>query len=186
MVQSIVEGSSVCKNDLVVEIGPGNGIITSELAHRARVVLAIEKDPVLARKLKSKFSHRKNIKIIQQNFLKYGLSQTKYKVFANIPFNITARLMRQNFFTPNRFARHHPEEAYLIMQRETAQKYAGTHVECQLSILLKPWFHCEISRTFCRDEFTPVPNVDVVLLHMRSRKELLISKRDAKTFHRFI
>ncbi|NMD01282.1 MAG: methyltransferase domain-containing protein, partial [Bacteroidales bacterium] len=90
LVASIVANSSISKEDTVYEIGPGEGIITGELAERAGKVTAIEMDTTLATRLRNKFRESDNVEIQEGDFLRYRIKERKYKIFSNIPFNITA------------------------------------------------------------------------------------------------
>jgi 23S rRNA (adenine-N6)-dimethyltransferase len=127
--------SSIGSGDVVYEIGPGRGIITAELAQVARKVIAVEKDPHLVGQLCQRFQNVKNIEIIRNDFLRYHIPEGKYKVFASIPYNITADIVRKLLYMPPV-----PSEVYLIMQKEAAEKFSGCPNETQFSILAKPWF----------------------------------------------
>src|SRR5215510_2298877 len=120
LVRSLLDQSSIAPGDIVYEIGPGRGIITAELARTAHKVIAIEKDPVLARQLQARFQDVENVEIIAADFLQYRILGREYKIFANIPYNITAGIVRKILFT-----QPWPSEAYLVMQKEAAQKFSG-------------------------------------------------------------
>jgi len=88
-VENLINKADIDHNDSVVEIGPGKGIITKILAEKAGRVIAVEVEEKLYTKLKDKFKDRKNVKIIKADFLKWQLPSSPYKVFSNIPFNLT-------------------------------------------------------------------------------------------------
>jgi 23S rRNA (adenine-N6)-dimethyltransferase len=181
LVRSLLDISSIGSDDIVYEIGPGRGIITAELAQIAHKVIAIEKDPELARRLCQRFKDVDNVQIIANDFLMYHIHDREYKIFANIPYNITACIVRKIFYkSPT------PSEAYLIMQREAAEKFSGRPHETQFSVLAKPSFDIQIIREFRRTDFEPVPNADSVLLHIRKRPSVLIRKEDAFLYHSFV
>ena len=113
LVASIVASSSISKDDIVYEIGPGEGIITQELANRAGKVIAIEKDATLAMRLRNKFRDRDNVEVHDGDFLRYRIKEKNYKIFSNIPFNITAEIVKRILFGENP-----PDEAYLVLQKE--------------------------------------------------------------------
>lgn len=181
LVSSIVANSSLNREDVVYEIGPGEGIITRELAKRAKKVVAIEKDPTLVERLQKKFGTMGNIEIIRGDFLQYCIKEKKYKIFSNIPFNITARVVKRILFEEN-----FPEEAYLVLQKEAARKFSGNPVETEISVLAKPWFTLKILREFKRTDFEPIPGVDVVLLHIIKRRKPLVSSVDALNYRKFV
>ena len=181
LVRSLLDASSIESGDLVYEIGPGRGMITKELARIAHKVIAIEKDPILARQLSAGFQRIENVEIISCDFLHVHIPNAEYKIFANIPYNLTAEIVRKILYIPPL-----PQEAYLIMQKEAAQKFSGTPNETQFSLLAKPLFDIQIIRELKRTDFDPVPPVDSVFLRIRKRASLLIQKEDISLYRRFI
>jgi len=178
---SLVNNSSINWNDVVYEIGPGTGKLTKELCKRAKRVIAVEKDSNLFIKLKKKFALNDNIVLYNADFLKFNIAEARYKVFANIPFNITSAVVRKIVH-----ASKPPVEAYLILQKDAAEKFIGAKKTTQFSVLVKPWFRLKIIRSFKRTDFLPVPNVDVVMLHIEKRIPALISPRDMPIYKKFI
>ncbi len=181
LVKKLVGDSSINNNDTVIEIGPGKGIITSELANRCKKVIAVEFDKNLSNCLKNDFASINNVEIINNNFLDYTLPKGDYKLFSNIPFNITADIMHKLFDSPNP-----PIESYLIIQREAAEKYGGFNSGTMTSILHKPWFTYEIIYNFKRNDFSPQPSVDSVLLHIKKLNNPLISDENNNIYKDFI
>ncbi|MBX3004592.1 MAG: 23S ribosomal RNA methyltransferase Erm [Anaerolineales bacterium] len=181
LVKTLVAQSSIGREDTVYEIGPGNGIITAELAKIARKVIAIELDENLVKRLTNQFTGSTNIEIVQGNFIDFQIPDEKYKVFANLPFNITAETVRKLLY-----ARNPPIDAYLILQKEAAGKFSGSPRESEFSVLAKPWFSLQELWSFKKSDFVPAPAVDVVLLHIRRREISLIKNEEAKQYTRFV
>jgi 23S rRNA (adenine-N6)-dimethyltransferase len=181
LVRSLLEASSIGAYDLVYEIGPGRGNITAELAQVAREVIAIEKDPDLAWGLRRKFESANHVQIIHGDFLRYRVPDWRYKIFANIPYNLTADIIRKILYM-----HPVPEEAYLIMQREAAEKFSGFPSETQFSILAKPMFEFRVLRELRRTDFEPVPHVDSVLLQVKKRPATLVRPEDTFLYRRFV
>ena len=181
LAHSLVRESSISLNDLVYEIGPGKGILTVELAQIARQVVAIEKDRALGYKLKGVCRHLPNVKIVIGDFLRHHVSAKEYKIFANIPYHITAKIVRKILFVAPS-----PSEAYLIVQKKAAEKFAGTPTETQFSLLTKPKFELKIIRHLQRTDFTPVPNVDSVLLHIKKRGNPLFNHDEYSFYQTFV
>lgn len=181
LVASIVASSSLNKEDVVYEIGPGEGIITRELVERAGKVIAIEKDATLAIRLRDKFRESGNVEIREDDFLRYRIKERKYKIFSNIPFNITAEVVKAILFGENP-----PEEAYLVVQKEAAWKFTGNPTETEVSVLVKPWFTLEILREFRKTDFEPVPSVDAVLLYIAKREQPLVPSANARNYQKFV
>ena len=181
LVASLIERSSIGPQDVVYEIGPGKGIITAELARRCKRVIAIEKDPALAAFLHEKLAHLRNLTIRTADFLSCPLPPLPYKVFSNIPFNITAAIM-----THLTESAHPSEDSYLVMQKEAAEMYLGQPYASLRSVLLQPWFKLEILHQFRRSDFSPQPGVDVVLLRLSKRKQPPLTRSDRQRFRDFV
>ena len=177
----LIDESSINFKDIVYEIGPGAGRLTIELSKKAKKVIAIEKDHALYAELKRKLSEHSNIIICNGDFLQYRIREFDYKIFANIPFNITSAIVRKIVDGENP-----PSEAYLIIQKEAAERYTGTSRTTQFSVLINPWFRLKIIKFFKRTDFSPVPNVDIVMLHMAKRARALIQKAEASVYRQFI
>src|SRR5436309_11709430 len=107
LVASLLERCTIGHDDVVYEIGAGKGMITEQLALRCKQVVAIEKDARLSALLLEKFADRPNVTIHEGDFLHYRLPRKPYKVFANIPFNITTAIVTKLTATDSP-----PEEAY--------------------------------------------------------------------------
>ncbi len=181
LVDQLLKKSSISSNDVVYEIGPGRGIITERLARRCRQVIAIEKDPRLVDILYSRFAQTTNVRIHTGNFLEYRLPSDPYKVFANIPFNITSAVVTHLTTAPIP-----PDDTYLLMQKEAAEKFLGQPCESLYSILLKPSFELELLHHFRHSDFMPAPRVDVVMLRLRKRGPPLLSRNDMQLFRDFV
>lgn len=184
LVSELIEESNICEDDIVIEIGGGKGIITEQLVKRCKRLYVIEYDYDLYKKLKNKFYNIKNIEIIYGDFLEFKLPvEYKYKFFSSIPYNITAAILSKLTSNANP-----PEEIYIVLQKEAAEKYAGKpyNRESMQSLLLKPYFDFEIIRELKRTDFNPVPSVDSVFLHIKKRKRPLISHDKKKLYYDFI
>ncbi|MDQ3225769.1 MAG: rRNA adenine N(6)-methyltransferase family protein [Chloroflexota bacterium] len=177
LVDRLLDCSGIVAGDLVIEVGPGRGVITERLASRCRQVLAVAKDPFLVAELRERFTHTANVALFASDFLCFPLPLTTYKVFANIPFNITAAIVGKltSGASP-------PVDAYLGVQREAAERFLGAPRETLTAVLLKPWFELEVVHRFRPADFVPAPGVEVVLLRLRRREVPLVAKADAALF----
>ena len=181
LVRRLVAKAELSPNDVVYEIGAGKGIITDELAKTAAKVIAIEKDPRLVRRLREYFCAATHVEIIAQDFLKYKISEREYKVFASIPYNVTAEIVRKLLYEgPS------PSVAWLVMQKEAAKKFSGSPAETLFSVLAKPFFDFQIVADLRRTDFVPVSKVDSVLLQIRRRRSPLIEKKDSASYRSFV
>jgi 23S rRNA (adenine-N6)-dimethyltransferase len=184
LVDELIRKSNICKDDIVIEIGGGKGIITKQLLEKCKKLYVIEYDFYLYKNLKEKFSDAKNIEIVHGDFLEFELPREyKYKVFSSIPYNITAAILSKLTFSYNP-----PEDVYIIIQEEAARKYAGApyNRESMRSLLLKPYFEFKIIRRLKRTDFTPVPKVDSVFLHIKKSENILIEQDKEKLYYDFV
>ena len=185
LVRRLVRMSKIGLSDTVYEIGPGNGIITAALANVARQVIAIEKDPELVRHLRQRFYAVENVAIVEKDFLSYSFRTprgvSRYKMFANIPYNRTSQIVRTILQEKSGLC-----EAYLIMQKEAAKKFSGSPRETLFSILVKPFFDFKALAQLDRADFWPIPNVDSVLLSIKRRACPLIEAPDIALYREFV
>ena len=180
---SLIAQAPVQRNDLVVEIGPGRGILTRELACRCREVVAVEFDGVLSEVLRTRFLGDDRVTVVRSDFLRFRLPDVPYKVLGNIPFNRTAAIVRRLVQADSP-----PQDAWLVIQREAAERFAGSPFsrETLSSLRLKPWWQIEIARRFRRTDFDPPPSVDAVALWLARRARPLVNRLQAVDYRRFI
>lgn len=181
-VGNLIEKTNIGPDDVVVEIGPGTGVITRELAKRAKKIIGVELDQTLAADLKAEFATTPNVEIIEADFLHWNLPNRPYKVFANIPFNMTADMVNYLLKAPNP-----PEATYLIMQSAAAERFIGPPhgPTSQASVFLYPFYAMGIISRIDRKKFTPAPAVDIVLAQFVKRKESLVDPRLAPLYRDF-
>lgn len=181
LVEKLVQKSSLTNKDVALEIGPGKGIITNILAKHSKNVVAVEADKNLYTELREKFASFSNVEIYYKNFLDFSLPKYEYKVFSNIPFNITADIIKKLLDNPNS-----PTDSYLIVQKEAAEKYGGFKSETLFSILHKPWFTFSKVYEFQRSDFSPRPAVDTVLFRIEKLEKPIIDNQNAEAFRDFV
>jgi len=171
IVKEVIQTAELNKDDVVLEIGPGFGILTEKIAVRAKKVLAIEIDKTLVNILKKKFFDFKNAEIIQDDIRcfdsdKYGLK--KYKLIANLPFNLTGFVLRK-FLT----AKNKPESISLVLQKEIGKKIIAQSGEMtKLSLMVQLYGQVEIIREIKSGNFWPRPKVDSVIVKIRPFKRI--------------
>ena len=177
--RDLVRRAGPGRDDLVLEIGPGRGIITRQLARVCSRVIAVEYDRALCDELARSLRDLTNVEVVWADFRHYDLPRRDYKVVASIPFAITADIMAK--LTAGR---HAPTEAHLVMQAEAARRYAGRPYdrESLKSLLLKPGFELSVVHAFRRTDFSPAPHADTVLLRMQKRDQPLLPAAEARAF----
>lgn len=181
IVKRLLDKSRISYSDNVIEIGAGKGIITKELAKRCKSVIAYEIDPILFKELCCNLNPHSNVKLLNEDFLKTTMPKNEYKVFSNIPFNFTSRIMRRLLTAENT-----PSITYLIVQREVAEKYAGLPRETQVSLLIKPLFKIVILDKLHREDFAPKPRVKSALLEIEKWANPLIQQNLCQDYCDFI
>ncbi|MEO6728881.1 MAG: rRNA adenine N(6)-methyltransferase family protein [Candidatus Dojkabacteria bacterium] len=187
LIEEIVKTkTSLNSTDTVLEFGAGTGKITKVLAAKAGKVVTVEKDFDLYHELSEKYKEDKvvNVKVYNLDLLKFNLSTLEdYKVFSNIPFNLTSEIVRKLFL-----GRNPPKDTYLIMQKEAAWRLIGDYLDTSrfLGLLIKPFFRMEIVHDFDRDDFSPMPYVDIVLMRFEKKKYPEISKEERDSFYDFV
>ena len=120
--KEIIDYAHLKKKDIVLEVGPGKGVLTEELIKKAGKVIAVEKDAKLCLYLKEKFKSANNLEIICSDILKfnpldYQLKAYKYKIVANLPYYLTSRFLRR--FLQSEFQ---PSMMVLMVQKEVAER----------------------------------------------------------------
>ena len=185
LIAELIGHSNIRRGDLVIDIGAGSGAITAVLARRCRQVLAYENEPGTLNKLQQNMRRHKNVKVIAQDFLLAKLPDEPYKVFANIPFHLSADIVRK---LTNNNEMHAPRSIYLIVQKQFAQKIVPSdrHFTSQLGAQLAPWWQTRIRRPLRRTDFTPPPAVDTVLLELKPRPEPLLPTLELDGYQSFV
>lgn len=158
----IIAAADLTNDDIVLEVGPGTGILTERLVKQAKEVWAIEKDYDLVEKLRKNIT-AKSLKLIHQDALWFDLSMlSRYKVVANIPYNITSPLIRKFIENEPR-----PELLVLMVQKEVAERIcakAGNRDRGLLTLIVEFYADAEILFEVSRKEFYPSPNVDSAVI----------------------
>lgn len=186
--RKIVGAANLSADDFVLEIGPGRGILTEELARKAGKVLAVEIDKVLSNLLLNKFSNRKNVEIVNQDVLKvnlksYNLKAKSYKVIANLPYYITSPIIR--LFLE---AELPPTEMILMIQKEVAERIVASPGKMSiLAVSVQYYAKPEILFYVGRENFDPVPEVDSTAIRItRNSQPETQNKEFNKKFFRVV
>jgi 16S rRNA (adenine1518-N6/adenine1519-N6)-dimethyltransferase len=185
----IISAANLTKDDVVLEIGPGLGILTAKLSEKAGKVIAVELDDKLAKYLQDglKDSEVKNITVINENILDSNLKDEKfkdlfpkYKIVANLPYNITSVFIRR-FLT----AVHKPEEMILMLQKEVAERICAKPGDMSLLALSVQFFaEPEIITKVSKEDFYPAPQVDSAVIKIKVKSYKVESDNEEKEFFR--
>ncbi len=187
----IINSADIAKKDTILEIGPGLGTLTLELAKKAKKVITVEKDPKMIEILKETLKSFKNVKIIQGDILKYnfqfsisnleplrfarcnsfGIKQSifnfqfskKYKIVANLPYYIVSPVIRK--FLESKYP---PKEMFLMVQKEVAQRICAKPSKMSiLAVAVQFYAEPKILFKVSKGSFWPQPKVDSAFLKIK-------------------
>ena len=169
----IIEAAQIKPKDTVLEIGPGLGALTFELAQKAKQVIAIEKDKKIAEILKKRIlkENIRNIKVIAEDILKDNVllstfNGLRYKVVANLPFNIaTAVIMK--FLE----SKKPPKLMVVMVQKEVAQRMCASppHMN-KLAVFCQALSKPEIVAFVSSSAFWPKPKVNSAIIRLQPKE----------------
>ena len=181
ILQRIVNAAEVTKDDNVIEIGPGIGALTEQLAQAAGQVVAVEIDQDLIPVLEKTLADYDNVTVINQDILKANLPQLiqehftdpekPIKVVANLPYYITSPILMNLLANPIQWA-----SITVMMQKEVAQRLTaklGTKQYGSLTLAIEYQMDAKIAFNVSRHSFIPSPNVDSAIVVLKQRQEPL-------------
>ena len=177
VLKNIVEAADITANDNVIEIGPGIGALTEQLAQAAGEVLALEIDQDLIPVLKEVLSPYDDVKVINQDVLQANLPELikkefkdpsrPIKVVANLPYYITSPILMNLLASPVEWA-----TICVMMQKEVAQRLTakpGTKQYGALTLAIEYQMQAKIAFDVSRKVFVPAPNVDSAIVVLTPR-----------------
>lgn len=184
VLDKIVSAARLKKDDVVLEIGPGFGVLTQELAKRAKRVLAVEADKRLVMALHEILANYKNVTMVQEDILKFSIfnfqslnkfsisnfqfSNYGYKIVANLPYQITSAVLRRFLENEPR-----PSEMVVMVQKEVAERICAKPGKMSLlSVSVQFFGKPEIIKAVPRTAFWPEPEVDSAIIRIVTRKEI--------------
>ncbi|MCK9186197.1 16S rRNA (adenine(1518)-N(6)/adenine(1519)-N(6))-dimethyltransferase RsmA [Candidatus Gracilibacteria bacterium] len=172
ILNKITETAEIIPTDNIIEVGPGLGVLTQELAKKAHSVKTIEIDrniiPILEENLKTLPKEEyKKIEIINQDALKYFSTFENYKVVANIPYNITSPLITHFLTQKNK-----PSSLTLLVQKEVAEKLTTLEPDMTvLSLNTALYGDAKYIKKVPPSCFYPSPNVDSAIIKITIRNQ---------------
>lgn len=165
VVSTLIKAGEINKKDIVLEIGPGTGVLTRELVKHAKQVIAVEKDEKLAKNLAESLKKEgiSNVKIIPSDILLLlhrSKIYAKYKVVGNIPYYLTSRLIRILLEDKQK-----PKIIVLTIQKEVAERIVAKPPKMNLLALsVQAYGKPEIVKKVPADCFYPEPKVDSAII----------------------
>jgi len=165
----IVEAADLGPRSVALEIGPGLGALTDELAARAGRLYLVEVDPTLAQRLAARFAGDPRVRIVTGDVLSLPLEDVVLEpaasVVANLPYNIAMPIVFRLLDARARLPR-----AVLMLQREMAQRLVarpGTAAYGVASVLVQAFAELRIAFGVSRRSFLPRPDVDSAVVDVR-------------------
>lgn len=180
---TIADEAAITSEDVILEIGPGLGTLTSELLRRAKKVVAVEYDVDLARKLPGQFPG-KNLEVINADILQFNLSHLPagYKVVANVPYYITSKIIEKLMTAKNK-----PAMAVLLVQKEVAERIAAPAGSLSiLAVSAQIYAKTRLGPIVPREFFTPPPKVDSQVIVLETYKTPLVTSDDERVLFRVV
>ena len=187
-----MEGAGAGEDDLVIEIGPGIGVLTAEAAEHAAKVVAIEIDSKLIPILDETLAEYDNVEVINQDILKTDLNEIidvqrrsgsftgDVKIIGNLPYYITTPIIMNILENSVR-----AESITIMMQKEVADRIkASPGNKTYGAISAAVQYYCEVEQVISvpKEVFVPRPKVDSAVLKLTIRKERPVDLIDEKAF----
>jgi 16S rRNA (adenine1518-N6/adenine1519-N6)-dimethyltransferase len=186
IVAKIIVAADLSPKDIVLEVGPGTGILTAALAGSGARIIAIEKDHRMIEDLEAEFSAAQ-IEIIEGDILEfnpteYDLKDGDYKIIANLPYYITSHFLRIIFDSWPQ-----PSLAVVMIQKEVAQRILAKPPEMNLLALSTQYYaEPELVSYVSKGSFRPEPNVDSAVIKLIPKTTYSLSAEKEEIFFKII
>ncbi len=188
VLQKIIQTAELSKNDIVLEVGPGLGVLTKQLAQKAKKVMAIEKDEKIVEILKETLKIYKNIEIIHGDILRSDLCKgrtsdlKKYKLVANIPYYLTSPLIRLFLESKNP-----PQLMVLLIQKEVAQRICVQPPKMNLlAVAVQFYAQPKIISYVSKKCFWPQPKVDSAIIKIIPGRPAINGQKARQKFFQIV
>ena len=189
VIDDIVEASGTGPGDLVIEIGPGMGVLTAAAAERAGRVIAVEVDKRLIPVLSETLADYDNIEIINADIMKTDLKKIidenrpeapdgSVRIMGNLPYYITTPILMKLLES-----RVPAETITIMMQKEVADRIMaepGSRTYGALTVAVSYYCRANRIREVSRECFSPVPKVDSTVLRLDRRHSRPVEIKDEK------
>ena len=183
--ESIADSGEITKEDTVLEIGPGLGVLTTRLAERAKKVIAIEIDQNIVPVLKNLTSDFDNIEIINEDVMKTDISkliegEESVKVVANLPYYITTPIIMKLLE-----GKYNIKSITVMIQKEVAERFvakAGTKDYGAITLSINYYTNPKITLTVPPSAFIPPPKVHSSVITLKCKEPEFDVKDEDKLF----
>jgi 16S rRNA (adenine1518-N6/adenine1519-N6)-dimethyltransferase len=190
ILNKVVRTAEIDKEDVVLEIGPGLGVMTIALARQARKVIAVEIDSKIVEILKDKMADYRNVEVIKGDILKIDLNRLldqdgqQIKVVANLPYQISTPLLFRFIDSREVFS-----SLTLMLQKEVAERLVAspkTKAYGPLSIFVQLFLNVSICFYIKPSAFSPPPKVESAVVHMMFREKSMLELEDEEWFRKVV
>ncbi|HPD57398.1 MAG TPA: 16S rRNA (adenine(1518)-N(6)/adenine(1519)-N(6))-dimethyltransferase RsmA [Smithellaceae bacterium] len=190
IIQKIAAVADISKDDLVLEIGSGIGVLTEEFAAKARRLIAVELDEKLSELLKDKLARYDNVEIYNTDILKFDFGslsdkyKTKIKVVGNVPYNISSPLI---FYLLS--YRRAIRDFVLMLQKEVVERLVAAPVNKSYgvpSVILQMFAEVEKVLDVPATCFYPQPKVESAVIKSAFREKPLVALADEEFFIKLV
>ena len=190
VVKKIVRSAEIDEKSLVIEVGPGGGIMTRELSMVADNVLAYEIDEELKEEHAKRLGDRDNITILFQDFLESDIVKdvekydyNKLYFVSNVPYYITTPIILKLIESGLSF-----EKIVMMVQKEVGDRFStksGNKEYGSITVLLNYFYNIKKEFFVSRKQFVPEPNVDSVIISFSEKNDKL-PLNDFKFFEKLV
>lgn len=177
-VDAIIDAANISSSDTVLEVGPGLGVMTDQLAKTGAQIMAVETDHNLVELLNRRLPD--NVQVEEADIMKFNLANvpTDYKVVANVPYYITSPIIRLLMESKNP-----PIHSVLLIQKEVAERIAAEPGDMSiLALSVQYYADVELVVDVPRDRFYPEPNVDSTVIKLTRKAQPAFAADTAKLF----
>jgi len=191
VLQTILNTADITRNDTVLEIGPGLGVLTRDLASRAGQLFTVELDASLAKMLCHSLGQTENVTVVNDDILKINPAKLigggagyspNYKVVANLPYYITSAVLRHLLEASLR-----PGVIIVMVQKEVAQVISAAPGDMSLlSVSVQFYGKPEIISDVPAGAFLPPPEVDSAILKITVYPEPAVSVPNKAAFFNLV
>ncbi|MBN3038082.1 MAG: 16S rRNA (adenine(1518)-N(6)/adenine(1519)-N(6))-dimethyltransferase RsmA [Candidatus Omnitrophica bacterium] len=188
MKDKIIKAIDIKETEDILEIGPGLGALTDDLADKSARVVAIEKDRALAHLLQKNLAKCKNLKVIHEDILETDLADLGRKVFkvvGNLPYYITTPIIIY-LLEKERMQVH---DIYVTLQEEVGRRLAakrGTKDYASISVLVQYYTNPKLLFTIPKRAFYPQPKVNSVFVHFSMLVEPPVQVHSEEQFFKIV
>ena len=172
----LVRAAGVRPHELVLDLGAGSGVLTAALVRARARVVAIELDPVLVRRLQTRFDH-----VVEDDITRVPLPREPFRVVANLPFSSTTAALKRLLDPAVPLI-----QADVIVEWHLAVKRAAVWPSTRLGVEWSAWHELSVSCRLPRCCFAPQPQVDAAVLRAVRRREPLVPVEHARAYRGFL